>query len=123
MSHNLPHPECASDEEWFCNVASADMADRIPFETKRLGKRAFRFDDSEIEGDFRPVFVKRAELEAKGYDAEIARRNQMAACGKILERRIATPQTKKGKAMEARNKRVKAEKAKRQAAQAGSARQ
>ena len=61
----LNHPECREDEVWLTN-AWPDDADRMEeYESKRIGSQAYSEIGALIEGITVPVFVSRAEYEAK----------------------------------------------------------
>ena len=62
------HPEQADDEVFIGNTAPTEFS-RYDWTTKRMGIQAIR-PDSRIIEDYRPVFVKRNEIEAKLATAE-----------------------------------------------------
>lgn len=104
MPYNLPHSECGDDEEWYCNVLNEYCA-RIPFKSVRLGDAAYGYDGRRLGSEYRPCFVKRAELEAAGVDVGALLSARARAASLIVQRRLEAPQTKKGRAMQARAKR------------------
>lgn len=62
------HPEADPNEVHIGNVYGADFQ-MVGWKTKRLGIRAMGSDGEVLKGgNMKPVFVKRAELEAAGVE-------------------------------------------------------
>jgi hypothetical protein len=65
------HPEQKDDEVYLCNASDAGYA-RIGWATKRVGATPYDIKMQPIDnaGDFFPVFVKRAEMQAANVRSE-----------------------------------------------------
>jgi hypothetical protein len=63
-AERVRHPEADADEIWIGNMFAVDFP-KVGWETKRMGEVAYEARGRRI-ANFRPVFVKRAEIEAAG---------------------------------------------------------
>lgn len=60
------HPEQTDDDVWIGNMQAADFK-HVGWTTKRIGKRPQEMSGKAITtAGFRPVFVKRSEIEGAG---------------------------------------------------------
>ena len=71
MTARMVHPEQTPDEVWLGNVYRCDFLS-IGWGSKRLGKQFLNsYGLPEAAGGMRPVFVRRAEVEAAGVEIPI----------------------------------------------------